>query len=79
MERLNVDFKGPLPTTNKNAYFLNVVDEFSRFPCRRACTGGPHATPPTAVPNLFHVIKDIFGNKNPDGPKKFYTTPAPGG
>ena len=35
--------------------------------------------PPTAVPNLFHVIKDIFGNKNPDGSKKFYTTPAPGG
>ena len=46
---------------------------------RLASTGGPHAPPPTAVPNLFHVIKDIFGNKNPDGPKKFYTTPAPGG
>ena len=41
--------------------------------------GGSPCTPPKAVPNLFHVIKDIFGNKNPDGSKKFYTTPAPGG
>ena len=31
-ERLNIDFKGPLPSTNRNKYFLNVVDEFSRFP-----------------------------------------------
>ena len=31
-ERLNVDFKGPLPSTNQNRYFLNIVDEYSRFP-----------------------------------------------
>ena len=31
MERLNLDYKGPLPSNNKNIYFLNVVDEFSRF------------------------------------------------
>ena len=31
MERLNVDYKGPLPSYNKNIYFLNVVDEYSRF------------------------------------------------
>ena len=31
-ERLNLDFKGPLPSTNRNKYFLHVVDEFSRFP-----------------------------------------------
>ena len=30
-ERLNLDFKGPLPSTNRNKYFLHVVDEFSRF------------------------------------------------
>jgi len=31
-ERLNIDFKGPLPRNNQNKYFLNVVDEYSRFP-----------------------------------------------
>ena len=32
MERLNIDFKGPLPAATKNKYFLCVIDEFSRFP-----------------------------------------------
>ena len=31
-ERLNMDFKGPLKSTNRNIYFLNIVDEYSRFP-----------------------------------------------
>ena len=31
-ERLNIDFKGPLPSQDRNRYFLQVVDEFSRFP-----------------------------------------------
>jgi hypothetical protein len=31
-ERLNVDFKGPLPTSSKNRYLFVVIDEFSRFP-----------------------------------------------
>ena len=37
-ERINLDFKGPLPTTNKNQYFLNVIDEFSRFPWIFPCS-----------------------------------------
>ena len=32
LERLNIDFKGPLPSTNQNRYFLDIVDEYSRFP-----------------------------------------------
>ena len=36
-ERLNVDFKGPLP--GKNKYVLLVVDEFSRFPFAFSCKG----------------------------------------
>lgn len=32
MERLNVDFKGPLPSITRNKYMLTVVDEFSRYP-----------------------------------------------
>ena len=31
-ERLNVDYKGPLPTSSKNRYLFVVIDEFSRFP-----------------------------------------------
>ena len=28
-ERLNINFKGPLASSNKNIYFLNVIDEYS--------------------------------------------------
>ena len=31
-ERLSLDFKGPLPSCNKNKYILHIVDEYSRFP-----------------------------------------------
>lgn len=31
-ERLNIDFKGPLPSCTRNRYLLIIVDEFSRFP-----------------------------------------------
>ncbi len=31
-EWLNIDFKGPLKSNNQNTYFLNVMDEYSRFP-----------------------------------------------
>ena len=30
-ERLNIDFKGPLPSTDNTKYFFNVADEFSTF------------------------------------------------
>ena len=31
-ERLNIGFKGQLPTTNQNRYILTICDEYSRFP-----------------------------------------------
>ena len=31
-ERLNLDFKGPLKSNNDNIFFVNVIDEYSRFP-----------------------------------------------
>lgn len=37
-ERLAVDFKGPLPSTNSNKYLLNVVCEYSRFPFSFPCS-----------------------------------------
>ena len=32
MERLNLDFKVPLPSLSKNKYLLVMIDEYSRFP-----------------------------------------------
>ncbi|XP_068245363.1 uncharacterized protein [Palaemon carinicauda] len=37
MERLSIDFKGPLPSTTSNKYILTVVDEYSRFPVVFPC------------------------------------------
>lgn len=37
-ERLNIDFKGPLPSNTHNQYLLTVVDEFSRFPFAYPCS-----------------------------------------
>ena len=32
MERLSVDFKGPLLSSTTNKYLFVVIDEYSRFP-----------------------------------------------
>ena len=32
MERLSIDFKGPLKSTSRNTNILTVIDEYSRFP-----------------------------------------------
>ena len=52
-ERINVDFKGPLPTNNKNKYFLNVVDEYSRFPFVFPC-------PDVSTPTVIKCLTSLF-------------------
>jgi len=37
MERLSLDFKGPVPSIRGNAYLLIVIDEYSRFPFAFPC------------------------------------------
>ena len=37
-EKINIDFKGPLPSNNGNKYYLNTVDEYSRFPIVFTCS-----------------------------------------
>ena len=37
MQRLSIDFKGPLPTASRNPYLLVIVDEYSRFPFLYSC------------------------------------------
>jgi len=44
-ERLNIDFKGPLPSNNQNKYILTVVDEYSRFPFVFPCRDYPLRVP----------------------------------
>ncbi|PIK38271.1 hypothetical protein BSL78_24891 [Apostichopus japonicus] len=56
-ERLNIDFKGPLPSTNRNIYFLTVVDEFSRFPFIFPCSD---MTSSTVIACLCQVFS-LFG------------------
>ena len=37
LERISIDFKGPLPSSSVNKYLLLVVDEYSRFPFASPC------------------------------------------
>ena len=56
-ERLNIDFKRPLPSASKNKYLVTVVDEYSRFPFAFACTD---MTSPIVIKCLTQLLS-IFG------------------
>ncbi|KAI3378313.1 hypothetical protein SNEBB_002032 [Seison nebaliae] len=55
-ERLNVDFKGPLPSTDRNQYFLIVVDEYSRFPFVFPCSNTSASTVIDCLCTLFAIF-----------------------
>ena len=55
-ERLNLDFKGPLPTSDRNSYILTVVDEFSRFPFAFPCSDVSTATVIGCLNQLFAIF-----------------------
>ncbi|XP_046978653.1 uncharacterized protein LOC124544230 [Vanessa cardui] len=52
-ERLNIDFKGPLPSNTQNKYLLTIIDEYSRFPFAYACKEITTAT-------VIRCLKDLF-------------------
>ena len=54
MERLALDFKGPLPSAGKNCYFLSVIDEYSRYPFCFPC-------PDTSSDTVIRCLESIFG------------------
>ncbi|MCP4800870.1 MAG: DDE-type integrase/transposase/recombinase, partial [bacterium] len=56
-ERINIDFKGPLPSNNENRYFLNIVDEYSRFPFVFPCSDISTST----VIKCFTTLFSLFG------------------
>ena len=55
-ERLSIDFKGPLPSTDRHAYFLSIVDEYSRFPFAIPCPDMTSASVIKALRGLFAVF-----------------------
>lgn len=55
-ERLNLDFKGPLPSVNNNHYMLTIVDEYSRFPFAFACSDINSSTIINCLTHLFSVF-----------------------
>ena len=56
MERLNVDFKGPLPSTSRNSYFLCVIDEFSRYPFCIPCADISAVTVIKCLDRIFSLF-----------------------
>ena len=56
-QQLNIDFKGPLPSTSINKYMLTIVDEYSRFPFVYPCKDTKSST----VIKCFNHLFSIFG------------------
>ena len=56
-ERLNLDFKGPLPSTTKNKFILTIVDEYSRYPFAFPCPD----TSAESVKRCLTSISGVFG------------------
>ena len=55
-ERLNLDFKGPLPSNDKNIYFLQIIDEFSKFPFVYPCSNLTAGTIIKSLSDLFSLF-----------------------
>ena len=53
MERLSIDFKGPLPSSSNNKYLFIVIDEYSRFPFAFPCKEMTSSVVITCFDKLF--------------------------
>ena len=60
MERLNLDFKGPVSSTSRNKFILCIVDEYSRFPFCFAC---PDISSKTVI-NCLTSLFTLFGTSS---------------
>ena len=56
MQRLSLDFKGPLPSISNNKYFLTVVDEYSRMPFAFPCSNINSSTVIKCLVDLFSIL-----------------------
>lgn len=57
MERLSIDFKGPIPSKTNNRFILTVIDEYSRFPFAFPCSD---ISAKTVIKHLNSIFM-IFG------------------
>ena len=57
LEKISIDFKGPLPSNSKNKYLLTMIDEFTRFPWAFPCSD---MTASTVIKCLVEVFS-TFG------------------
>lgn len=55
MERLSVDFKGPVKSCTKNVYVFTAVDEFSRFPFAIPCADMTSDTVKRCLDSIFSL------------------------
>ena len=55
-ERLNIDFKGPIPSSTNNKYMLTVIDEYSRFPFVYPCSDVSAVSVIKSLSGLFTVF-----------------------
>ena len=56
-ERLNLDFKGPLPSSSTNKYLFVAIDEYSRFPFAYPCS----SMTASEIINCLSQLFAIFG------------------
>ena len=55
-KRLNIDFKGPIPSATKNIYMLTIIDEYSRFPFVYPCENTNTDTVIACLLQLFSLF-----------------------
>ena len=55
MDRLNIDFKGPLPSATQNKYFLTIIDVYPTFPFVFPCPNISSQTVIKCLNQLFSL------------------------
>ena len=53
LERMSIDFKGPLPSCSRNVFLLVIIDEYSRFPFCFPC---PNMQAQTVIKHLNELF-----------------------
>ena len=68
MQRLSLDFKGPLPSSSRNTYILTIIDEFSRFPFAIPCPNMTAASVIKCLDSLFSMFGTPDSVHSDNGP-----------
>ena len=63
LERLSLEFWGPLPPSFKSRYMLTTVDEFSRFPFAFLCSSVDAKTVISSLNRLFDMPAYVHSDK----------------